>query len=134
MAPPRVPTHVGDRNEDRSVKLKAPRGVGLTEPPTVPKGEFNFESKTPVGTEPHIWRALREFQKQNQGENEAIKLDVQELREGHIEVKTKLDTIIAFATKTDEAAERRRKYIVPIITAVGIAIAGIIAAALHGCF
>lgn len=33
MSPPRQPTHMGPRNEDRSHVPIAPRGVGLTEPP-----------------------------------------------------------------------------------------------------
>ncbi len=45
----------------------------------------------------------------------------------------KLDTILSYATKSDEAAEKRRKYIVPTITAIGVAIAGIVAAMAHGC-
>jgi len=129
----RAGTILGDRNESRTARTP-PRGVGLTEPPPPPRGEFeNFESKTPIGTEPHIWRALREFQKQNQLTDEAIKFDVQVLREGHLVIGTKLDTLLDISTKNDEAAEKRRKYTVPIITAVGVIIIGVVTAIMHGC-
>lgn len=122
-------TIVGDRGETFRPRTP-PRGVGLTQ---APRGEFNFESKTPVGTEPELWRALREFRQSAQQTDESIKFEVQELREGHIEIKTKLNTILDITAKTDAASERRGKMIVPIISALAAGIAIIVAAVLHGC-
>ena len=55
------------------------------------------------------------------------------LREGHLVIGTKLDTLLDISTKNDEAAEKRRKYTVPIITAVGVIIIGVVTAIMHGC-
>ncbi|MBA3841164.1 MAG: hypothetical protein H0X39_00835 [Actinobacteria bacterium] len=99
----------------------------------MPRGEFSFESHTPVGTEPELWRALREFRQASQLADEAQKLEVQRIRERYIEIETKLTTIVDITAKTDAASERRGKMIVPIITALGIAVAAVITALVHGC-
>ena len=80
-----------------------------------------------------MWRALREFRQASQKTDEGIKLDVQQLREGHIEIKTKLNTILDITARTDAASERRGKLIVPIISAIFAGIGIILAALAHGC-
>lgn len=129
--PPRVPTHVGDRNEDRSVRIVTPRGVGLTEPPVmgvaaalvaksaVPRHEFDFGQSTPPAMDSDTWHALQTLRSKLDPVDAILELaqaerDARERREQR------------------EEAERKRKYTIALVTAVGAAIAGIIIA-LHGC-
>lgn len=131
--PKRAPTHVGDRNEDRRVRVPTPRGVGLTEPPVmavaarlavpqpiVPRHEFDFDQATPPAMDPNVYHALRTFRDESLGQAKAI-LDL---------VKAEVDV-----REAREAArlERRGKYSLALITAIGVAIASIVAAIVHGC-
>jgi hypothetical protein len=113
-------TVYGDRNEGRDRVLTPPRGVGLTQPPiatirppakpttpVVPRREFDFEQKTPPAMDPNTYHALQTMR---------------------AEVLNANATVLELVRAEREERERRRKYVVPIITAVGAAIAGIVAA------
>lgn len=129
--PPRVPTHIGDHNEDRSVRLVTPRGVGLTEPPVmgvaaalvskqaVPRHEFDFGQSTPPAMDSDTWHALQTLKTALDPVDAILELakaerDARERREER------------------EERERKRAYTIALIAAVGAAIAGILVA-LHGC-
>jgi len=119
---------LGSRNEDHSHIPTPPRGVGLTQPPivtlrkpappqpVVPRREFDFEQKTPPAMDPNTYHALQTMR--------AEMLNV---------VSPILELVNAREEREAKEREQRRKYIVPIIAALGVAIAGIVAAALHGC-
>lgn len=82
---------------DRDVRVPfvPPRGVGLTRAPSaIEPREVNFESKTPIGTEPEVWRALREFRKQTNEAHEAIKIDVTCLKSNVTELDKKVDGVL----------------------------------------
>lgn len=103
-----------------AAKLAAPK-------PIVPRHEFDFEQATPLAMDPAIYHALQTFRAESLNQAKEIldlvqaEIDAREARE------------LAKRREDDARAERRRRYIVPIITALGIAITGIVAAVVHGC-
>lgn len=142
--PKRHGTVIGDRNESRSHVLTPPRGVGLTQPPiatirppakpatpVVPRREFDFEQKTPPAMDPNTYHALQTMRAEVLTEAQEI------LRLVNVEVAAREEREAKQAKEEAERQERklerRRKGIVALVTAVGAAIAGIIAAAAHGC-
>jgi hypothetical protein len=121
--------HHGDRNENRAHIPTPPTGVGLTRPPLnapivppaiVPRGEFDFDQNTPPAMDPDTYHALQTVR--------AEVLNVVTPILALVEAREKRE-----AEERDKRAERRAKLVVPVITALGVAIAAIAAAILHGC-
>lgn len=102
--------------------------------PVVPRHEFDFEQRTPPAMDPHTYHALQTMRAEVLNVVTPI-LSMVEARD--IREAAERAAVRAAQEAKDKLAaeerERRRKYIVPIITAVGIALAGIIAALVHGC-
>jgi hypothetical protein len=139
--PKRHGTVHGERNENRA---NTPR-QGVVVPQTLPPprsrrpSSFSFEDPTPPAMDPTTYHALQKIREEMIASDVLIRADVKVIGNQTSTLTGQVSTILDYAAKADAARlereklasderERRRKYIVPIITALGIAIAGIIAA------
>jgi len=93
--------------------------------------------------DPTTYHALQKLREEMNASDVVIRADVKVIGNQTSTLTGQVSTILDFAAKADaarlereklaaEARERRWRYIVPIITAIGVAIAGIIAAIVRG--
>jgi hypothetical protein len=94
--------------------------AALEAKPIVPRNEFDFDQDTPPAMDPAVYHAIQTFR----AETLNAAKDILGL------VKTEVE---AREARELTRLERRGKWIIALVTAVGIALAGIIGAALHGC-
>lgn len=105
--------------------LVAPR------PAVVPRNEFDFEAGTPVAMDPDTYHALQTMRAEVLSQAQIV-LDMLQAQNDAREARERREAA-AKRAEADARAERRRKFIVPVITAIGVAIASIVAAIVHGC-